>query len=238
MNTSLSRKPVGALWPNEALHGGKNNAMAIAIAAALAIEVALVAAVLSVHVPTAAPTRPAPVMQIRFAKPDTPPPPPPVIKKVVKQESELPKPTHVARPAAPTPHHVPTPLTPPVPVATQDSPAPTQAVPSAAPPAASPATALGPTTAAPAQPADIAIVCPVQVKPEMPARAVAEGIVGSVTARATLRGSKVVRVDIMQSTPPGVFDAAVRRAMSQYQCKVDGSDDVVVEQSFDFAETD
>ena len=105
--------------------------------------------------------------------------------------------------------------------------------------AQSPGTApAAPSAAAPSEPADMAIVCPVQAKPEMPARAVAEGIVGSVTARATIRGGKITHVDIVRSTPPGVFDASVRRAVSRYQCKVDGLDEVVVEQTFDFAETD
>jgi periplasmic protein TonB len=238
MNTSVFRKPVGALWPNEALHEGRNNAMAIAIAAALAIEVALVASVSSVHAPKPAP-RPAPVMQIRFAKVDTPPPPPPpppqIVKKVLKHESELPAPTHTVR-SLPKPHPVPAPVTP-TPVATQDAPAPTQAVPSPAPAAPS-TTEAGPTTAATADPPDVAIVCPVQAKPEMPPRALAEGITGSVTARATIHGGKVIHVDIVESTPPGVFDGVVRRAMSQYQCKVDGGDDVIVEQSFDFANAD
>ena len=96
----------------------------------------------------------------------------------------------------------------------------------------------GNTTDAAAAPADIAIVCPVQAKPEMPPRALAEGISGEVASRATVRGGKVVHVDIVKSTPLGVFDASVRRAMSQYQCKVAGGDQVVVEQSFDFAQTD
>ncbi|WP_429447911.1 energy transducer TonB [Paraburkholderia sp. 40] len=77
-----------------------------------------------------------------------------------------------------------------------------------------------------------------QAKPEMPARALAEGISGEVTARATIKGGKVIRVDIVNSTRPGVFDASVRRAMAQYQCKVDGGDQVVVEQSFDFTQAD
>ncbi|MBV8626970.1 MAG: hypothetical protein JO371_03745, partial [Paraburkholderia sp.] len=66
----------------------------------------------------------------------------------------------------------------------------------------------------------------------------AEGIFGTVTARATVKGGKVVHVDIVSSTPPGLFDGAVRRAMAQYQCKVDGGDQVIVEQSFDFTQTD
>ena len=242
MNMSLSRKPVGALWPDETLPEGKPGRMAIAIVAALVIESALLGAAMSVHMPAPAAKPPTPVMRIRFAKVDTPPPPPPppVVKKVVKHESELPTPAHVTRPVAPKPKHVPVPVkTPTPPVPTQEAPAQVQAAPVTSTADASPTAApAAPSAAAPAEPADMAIVCPVQVKPEMPARALAEGLVGSVTARATIRSGKIARVDIVSSTPPGVFDAAVRRAMSQYQCKVDGADDVVVEQTFDFAATD
>jgi periplasmic protein TonB len=240
MNMSLSRKP-GALWPDETSHEGKPRRLALAIVAALAIESALVGTVMSVHVPAPAAKPPAPVMRIRFAQIDTPPPPPPpppVVKKVVRHESELPTPSHVERPVAAKPKHVPVPVkTPTPPGPTQEAPAQVQAATSLSTAEASPS-AAAPSAAAPAAPTDMAIVCPVQAKPDMPARAVAEGIVGSVTARATIRGGKIARVDIVSATPPGVFDTAVRRAMSQYLCKVDGADEVVVEQTFDFAETD
>jgi periplasmic protein TonB len=244
MNMSLARKPAGALWPDETSHEDKPRRLTIAIVAALVIESALVGTALSVHVPTPEAKPPAPVMRIRFAQVDTPPPPPPppppVVKKVVRHESELPTPSHVQRPVAPKPKPVPVPVkTPTPPVDTQQAPAPVQAAPSmSTAESALTAAPAAPSAAAPAEPADMAIVCPVQAKPEMPARAVAEGIVGSVTARATIRGGKITHVDIVSSTPPGVFDASVRRAMSQYQCKVDGADEVVVEQTFDFAETD
>jgi periplasmic protein TonB len=234
MNMSIASKPGGALWPIEESRTGARNAMAIAIVAAVALEGGLIAAVMSMRVPTAPPTPVTPVMQMRFVKtvtPPPPPPPPPVIKKIVKRQSEVPKPRPVPRPV------VPVPVPAPVPVATQDAPANVQAAPSAPAPAL-PAAAPGPQTSAPAEPADMAIVCPVQAKPDMPPRALAEGIVGAVTARATIKSGKVVRVDIVKSTPPGVFDASVRRAMAQYQCKVDGDEPVVVEQSFDFTETD
>jgi len=238
MNMSIPGKPRGALWPTETSRPRARNAMSIAIVAALAIEGALVAAVMSMRVPTPTPAPATPVMQMRFVKavtPPPPPPPPPVIKKIVRQQSEAPAPRPIARPAAPAQQHVASPTVAPVAVATQDAPSNTQAAPSMPGPTAA---ASGNTTAAPAEPADIAIVCPVEAKPEMPPRALAEGIVGAVTARATIKGGKVVRVDIVKSTPPGVFDASVRRAMTQYQCKVDGDDQVVVEQSFDFTQTD
>ncbi|MGF6297747.1 energy transducer TonB [Paraburkholderia sp. WC7.3d] len=242
MNMSLSGKPRGALWPIEASRPRAGNAMTIAIVAALAIEGTLIAAVTSTRVPAPKPAPAMPVMQMRFVKAVTPPPPPPppVIKKVVMHQSEVPAPRPTARPAAPVQRHVATPTVAPVPVAaapipTQNAPSSLQAAPAGPAPAAA---ASGNTTAATGAPGDIAIVCPVQARPEMPTRALAEGIVGAVTARATVKGGKVVRVDIVRSTPPGVFDGAVRRAMAQYQCKVDGGDQVVVEQSFDFTQTD
>ncbi|WNC95189.1 energy transducer TonB (plasmid) [Paraburkholderia sp. FT54] len=217
--------------------------MTIAILAAFAIEGMLIAAMMSVHMPAPKPAHVSPVMQMRIVKavtPPPPPPPPPVIRKVVKQQSDLPVPKPVARPAAPVQRHAATPTAAPAPVV--PTPVATQEAPStahAAPAASGPSTAgSSNTSAAAAAPADIAIVCPVQAKPDMPPRALAEGISGEVTARATIEGGRVARVDIVKSTPPGVFDGSVRRAMAQYQCKVDGGGQVVVEQSFDFTQTD
>ncbi len=239
MNMSLSSKSRGAMGPAERSHPGDSDAMSIAIVAALVIEAALVAAVMSTHAPTVPPHVP-PVMHVQFVdtvKPLPPPPPPRVIKKIVKRQSDRPMPKPVVQPAPPVERRAPAPKVAPVPIAAQDAPSNAQALPSAPAPAA--AAAPGPTnTAGPAEQADITIVCPVQAKPEMPARALADGISGAVTARATIKGGKVVHVDIVKATPPGVFDASVRRAMALYQCKVDGDDDVVVEQSFDFTETD
>ncbi|MFM0080051.1 energy transducer TonB [Paraburkholderia sediminicola] len=243
MNMSISSKPRGALWPTMVSQPGSGNAMTIAILAALAIEGMLIAGVMSVRVSAPKPAHAPPVMQIRVVKAVTPPPlppPPPVIKKVVKQQSDLPVPKPVARPAAPVQRHAATPTAAPAPVAptpvaTPDAPSMAHAMPAAPGPSTA---GSGNTTAAAAAPADIAIVCPVQAKPDMPPRALAEGISGEVTARATIEGGKVARVDIVKSTPPGVFDGSVRRAMAQYQCKVDGGGQVVVEQSFDFTQTD
>ena len=244
MNESISAKSRGALWPTEASRPRSGNAMTIAIVAALAIEGALIASVISMRVPAPMQAHAAPVMQMRLVQavtPPPPPPPPPVVKKIVRRQSELPAPKPIARPVAPAQRHVATPAVVPVPAA----PAPVAAQvalsgPQVAPSVPGPAApvASGNTTATPAVPADIAIVCPVQARPEMPARAIAEGIAGAVTARATIKGGKVISVDIVKSTPPGIFDASVRRAMAQYQCKLDGGDQVVVEQSFDFSQTD
>ena len=53
-------------------------------------------------------------------------------------------------------------------------------------------------------------------------------------ARATIRGGKVVGVDIVSATPRGVFEAAVRSAMLQYGCQAGGDQDVIAEQEFKF----
>ena len=77
------------------------------------------------------------------------------------------------------------------------------------------------------------MACSTQIKPITPTRALREGINGSVRARATIRGGKVVAVEILSSQPKGVFDSAVRNAMLQYVCQT-GEDEVAAEQAFDF----
>src|SRR6202165_5062008 len=174
MNESISAKSRGALWPTEASRPRSGNAMTIAIVAALAIEGALIASVISMRVPAPMQAHAAPVMQMRLVQavtPPPPPPPPPVVKKIVRRQSELPAPTPIARPVAPAQRHVATPAVVPVPaapapVAAQVAPSGPQVAPSVPGPAAP--VASGNTTATPAAPADIAIVCPVQARPEMP----------------------------------------------------------------------
>jgi protein TonB len=73
-------------------------------------------------------------------------------------------------------------------------------------------------------------ICTVMVKPIMPRRAVLAGTGGTVKARATIRGGKVIEVQILRSRPRGVFDSAVRSAMMQYKCVGDH----IVEQEFAF----
>src|ERR1700732_5021297 len=119
MNKSISAKPRGALWPTEASRPRSGNAMTIAIVAALAIEGALIASVISMRVPAPMQAHAAPVMQMRLVQAVTPPPPPPppVVKKIVRRQSELPAPKPIARPVAPAQRHVQTPAVVPVPAA-------------------------------------------------------------------------------------------------------------------------
>jgi protein TonB len=89
---------------------------------------------------------------------------------------------------------------------------------------------------APARPSVMAIgvACQSMVQPTMPRKALAEGISGTVTAQATIRGGKVVAVDIVSSNPRGVFDSAVRNAMMQYGCQTTGTEEIKASQTFDF----
>ena len=82
----------------------------------------------------------------------------------------------------------------------------------------------------PARAASIGSICPTMVQPEIPRKALREGRSGSVTARATIKNGKIVDVEILRSSPPRVFDDAVREAMMQYVC----TGDHVAEQIFDF----
>ena len=61
-----------------------------------------------------------------------------------------------------------------------------------------------------------------------------EGITGSVKAQATIKGGKVIAVDILSANPRGVFDSAVRAAMMQYGCAAAGDEEVKAVQDFDF----
>lgn len=79
--------------------------------------------------------------------------------------------------------------------------------------------------------ADIALACATQVKPEMPRKALQEGIEGVVRAQALIRDGAVREVTILSG--PRAFHAAVREAMLQYKCG-GGPGDVVAEQEFAF----
>jgi protein TonB len=86
--------------------------------------------------------------------------------------------------------------------------------------------------APPAKPAVVAIgtICSSMPQPEMPRKALQNGTGGTVVARATIRGGKVVEVEILKSYPRGLFDSAVREAMLQYTCR----GDQLAEQEFVF----
>lgn len=165
---------------------------------------------------------------------------PPVDTKVI-EEVKKPPPPPPEVPIEPPPkmEAPPPPFIPPPEVQISAPPPPPQATVSATTNTPPPTTDVRPMQApapAPATPemVSIAVACPRMVQPQMPARAANEGISGGVTARATIRNGKVVAVDILKSTPRGVFDGAVRTAMLQYQCQSTGAHDVQAVQEFTF----
>ena len=153
-----------------------------------------------------------------------PPPPPPPPKQIVKQE--VPKPQ-----APPPPAYVPPPD-----VAPPATPAPSisavQSIEPVAPPAALPPPPPAPP--APDVPAklDIALACPKQFKPEMPQKAIDDGIGGTVKAEATIRGGRIVEVRILSG--PRAFHTAVRAAMLRYECATTGEASAIATQEFTF----
>ena len=142
------------------------------------------------------------------------PPPPFIPPPEVRIAAPPPAPTIVAT----------TPILPPAPLVMAPLAPPVVAAPAPPPPSAPPRPAL----------ASIGVVCPTMVAPAMPPRALREGISGSVRARATIQGGKVVHVEIVSAQPRGVFEAAVRTAMLQYTCLTSGSGEIQAEQTFDF----
>ena len=164
----------------------------------------------------------------------------PIETKVIEEIKKLPPPPEVALPPPPKLDAPPPPYIPPPEVQIAAPPPPQPAI-TATTPTPPPATPLIITPAAPVvsaatpRPAVLAmgVACANQVPPSMPQKAIREGITGSVKARATIKGGKVVAVEILSSQPRGVFDAAVRSAMLQYGCQA-GEDEIRAEQTFDF----
>lgn len=151
-----------------------------------------------------------------------PPPPPPPPKQIKPPEPKAPK------PVAPPPPYIPPPeIRPPVSTAPAvvSVPTPPPAMPEIAPPP----------PPAPPKPAttrsEIAVICPTQVKPEMPRKAIQEGAEGVVRAQALIRDGAVREVTILSG--PRALHATVRSAMLQYRCQSEPGD-VVATQEFVF----
>jgi periplasmic protein TonB len=160
-----------------------------------------------------------------------PPPPPPPPKPI--------KPQEVPKVEAPPPPFVPPPdvappatLTAPV-VQSVATPPPTPAVIAPPPPPAPPAPPAPPPP--PPKPApnrsDIRVACPTQVQPEMPRRAIQNGIGGVVRAQVLIKEGVVKEVTILSG--PSVFHAAVKAAMLQYKCTAE-SGEITAAQEFVF----
>jgi protein TonB len=168
----------------------------------------------------------------------------PIETKVIEEIKKPPPPPEIVLPPPPKLEAPPPPYIPPpeVQIATPPPPQPTISVaPSPVPPPPTPMTPTPPVVVAPpAPPAPrpttmaIGLACATQVTPAMPPKAAREGITGSVRARATIKGGKVIAVEILSSQPRGVFDSAVRSAMMQYGCSAAGDDELKADQTFDF----
>lgn len=155
-----------------------------------------------------------------------PPPPPPPPKKVEPPKDapkiEAPPPPFVPPPDVPAqvsnaPFIASVATPPPAPVVIAPPPPP-------APPAPKPAPAVNR--------ASIGVACPSQVVPEMPRKALQDGVSGTVVAKITIRGGSVKDVEIVSG--PRVFHAAVRAAIMQYKCQDDGSGDIIATQTLEF----
>jgi protein TonB len=148
-----------------------------------------------------------------------PPPPPPPPKEVKQPDVKV---------DAPPPPFVPPPdVAPPV-----TSTAPVIQSTSVAPPPA-PAVIAPPPPPAPAPKpnrTDMSVACPTQVPPEMPRKALQDGIQGVVKAQALIVNGVVKEVTILSG--PRVFHSAVRAAMMQYHCVNDG--EITATQEFNF----
>lgn len=156
---------------------------------------------------------------IQEVKLPPPPPPPPKIEKVKEIPKEAPPPPAYVPPAEIAP-------------AAPAGPAITAVQTTPPPPASPPAPPAPPPPAPPAVvKSDIALACPTQVRPEMPAKAIDEGIEGTVKAEARIRNGRVAEVRILSG--PRVYHAAVRAAMLAYQCS-SGDSEIVATQDFTF----
>jgi protein TonB len=159
-----------------------------------------------------APVVQPPVAHRPPARPAAPKPVPPVVP-----------PPHIAAAAAPEPTAP----------AIATAPAEAKAAPPVAPAAPAPAPVTPTTAPLPmAKPAGIAVICPVQVRPQMPQRAIDDGLSGVVHARARIEGGRVQEVVIVDG--PQVFHAAVKAAMMRYQCQQSAEGAVWAEQRFVF----
>jgi len=78
---------------------------------------------------------------------------------------------------------------------------------------------------------EIGMICPKQVKPEMPVKAIREGLEGVVRAQILVQNGNVKEVTILSG--PRVFHAAVKEAMLQYRC-IAGTETVTATQEFSF----
>lgn len=198
-------------------HGGRRVGMGVVVGIHVIVGWGLASGLGSEMVAAVKKPLQAVVLQEVALPPPPPPPPPPKPQQ---------PPKHVVQQVAPPP-----PFVPPAQVQAQpevDAPV----VQSSAIPPAAPVPITPPAPPAPPAPAkvDLAIACPTQVKPEAPARALRDGVSGTVRAQATITSGVVSEVEILSG--PRVFHAAVREAMQKYRCTA--PDGTVAMQAFEF----
>ncbi len=155
-----------------------------------------------------------------------PPPPPPPPKEIKRPEQK------VLKAEAPPPPYVPPPEVQP-PVSSSAVAVQSVATPPIAPPVIAPPPPPAPPPPKPAATgrAEMGVACPEQVKPQIPRKALQEGIDGVVKAQALIRDGTVREVTILSG--PRIYHSAVRDAMLQYKC-VSGPGDVIATQEFVF----
>lgn len=146
-----------------------------------------------------------------------PPPPPPPPKEIKPPEPNTPK------------VEAPPPFVPPPEVVAPMSVAPAIAA-TTTPPITPSVIAPPPPVKGPAK-TDIRVACPIQSPPEMPHKALQDGVEGVVRAQALIKDGVVKEVTILSG--PRVFHAVVRNAMMQYKCTHDAGE-ILATQEFSF----
>jgi protein TonB len=217
----------GALWASTAPTRHGSLSMKTAVGVALLVEALLVVGLSQVKFQQEPPPPPK-EMRVQIA----PPPPPPEVKKLEPPPAPVPQKT-VPKTVQPKP--LPTPKPPPA----KPAPAPKEAViPAAANPAPNaPALATAPATSAPSTPTAAVGAAPVappalhgvvdgrghcqSVQPQIPQRALQEGISADVIAHLSINtDGSVGDVKIVRVTPPtSVFNQAVIAAGRAYKCE-------------------
>ena len=148
-----------------------------------------------------------------------PPPPPP---RNIEKPREIPKVAATPPPYVPPPEVAPEVISAAPVIEAVATPAPVVIAPPSPP---QPPVATGPGRTS------IGLACPGQVPPEMPRRALRDGVGGVVKAQIHVKGGAIVDVTILSG--PRVFHAAVKAAMLQYTCITDGGE-VIATQEFNF----
>jgi len=166
------------------------------------------------------------IQEVIIPPPPPPPPPAPPPKQAEPPKVQAPPPPFVPPPEVAPPVVSNAPV-----IVAAPTPAPAPAV-IAAPAPAAPAAPVGPVPAPPApKRLAIGLACPTQVAPEMPRRAVKDGIEGVVKVQILVKNGAVQDVTVLSG--PKVFHEAVIAAVKRYKCVADGPE-VVATQEFTF----